>query len=246
MSWSKIPEQTKRLAALLVILLALFLPARHLLIPRDFGEYGHYRASALIEAAAPQIQYAGHESCYDCHDDVFELKYSSYHRTVACEICHGPAAAHTEDDTIELRAPRERAYCPVCHEYLSSRPTGFPQIVSASHEPLKACIKCHDPHDPAPSETPKECEACHAAIARTKAVSHHVYVECARCHEVPEQHKLNPRQHRSGKPISREFCGSCHSEDAPEEDKIQPVDMVTHGQPYTCWQCHYPHLPEAR
>lgn len=244
--WHDTPEQVKRLVAVLVLFVVLFIPVRNLLIPDDFGQYGHYRASALEENANAEIRYAGHAICYECHDDVVDLKASGYHRGVGCETCHGPAAAHIDDPDVQLNAPRGRGYCPLCHEYLASRPTGFPQIVSASHNPLKPCITCHDPHDPVPPETPKECEACHAAIARTKAVSHHVYVPCTRCHEAPEEHKVSPRKHLPTKPTSRESCGACHGEDAVGSDAIARVDLATHNQRYVCWQCHYPHLPEAR
>jgi hypothetical protein len=45
--WNKIPEQVKRLAILIVILFALFVVVRTVLVPPDFGEYGHFRASAV-------------------------------------------------------------------------------------------------------------------------------------------------------------------------------------------------------
>lgn len=245
--WSAVPEQIRRLGLVFVVFLAAFIPAQRSLIPRDFGKHGHYRSSALEETAAMPIQYAGQTICYDCHDDVVETKSHGYHKTLACEVCHGPAAAHTEDpEEVELPAPRERGYCPICHEYVPSRPTGFPQIVSASHNPLKACISCHDPHDPVPPETPRECEACHAAIARTKAVSHHVYIECTRCHEASEEHKIDPRANRPSKPAHRDFCGGCHSKEADSDPGIPRVDLATHGNSYVCWQCHYPHLPEAQ
>ena len=245
--WNKIPEQVKRLAILVVILFALFVVVRTVLVPSDFGEYGHFRASAVEEIASQEIRYAGHEICTDCHDDVAETKRVGFHRNVACEVCHGPAAGHIDDpEEVVLEAPRERGYCPLCHEYLPSRPTGFPQIVTASHNPMKPCASCHDPHDPVPPETPKECAACHATIARTKAISHHVYVDCLRCHEAPEEHRANPREFRPTKPAGREFCGGCHAKDAPGEKGIPRVDLETHEERYVCWQCHYPHLPEAR
>ena len=244
--FAKVPDQAKRLAVLAVVLLAVFIPVRYFLIPHDFGELGHYRASALDEAASQEILYAGRVICRDCHDDIVELKHGGYHRDLSCELCHGPAADHTEDPgSAELPAPRDRGYCPLCHEYLQSRPTGFPQILAASHNPMKPCITCHDPHDPVPLETPRECGACHAAIARTKAVSHHVYVPCTRCHATPEQHKVSPREFRPGRPMTREFCGGCHAEDAPDQEHILKVDIATHGGRYVCWQCHYPHLPEG-
>jgi len=218
----------------LLIFIGAFVPVRNLLVPKDFGKYGHYRPAALEEAAALPISYAGHVICNECHDDIVDTKYGGYHKDLACEICHGPSAEHTEDDMIIPPAPRERGYCPLCHEYLASRPTGFPQILAESHNPLKPCISCHDPHDPVPPETPKECEACHAAIARTKAVSHHVYVSCEMCHDAPDEHRIDPRAYRPGKPERRGFCGGCHSDELDVEDVETTVDMATHGEGYVC------------
>lgn len=245
-TWDRLPEQFKRLSIPVALLIVSFILTRHLLIPSDFGKFGHYRASAVDEIIAQDIKYIGHTACEDCHDDVMEAIGHSYHRNVMCEVCHGPAAAHIEDPSgNQLPAPRERGYCPLCHEYLPSRPTGFPQIVSESHNPMRACVSCHNPHDPKPPSPPKECEACHAEIARTKALSHHAYIPCIKCHETPEEHKVSPREYRPKTPTSRDFCGGCHAEDAPSAKDVSKIDMATHGERYICWQCHYPHLPEA-
>ncbi len=241
--WNNIPEQIKRLSVIIIIVVSLFFIARYLLVPKDFGEYGHYRTSAVAVIIAQDIQYAGHQICFDCHDDVVDVKQTGYHKNVNCEVCHGAAAAHTEDEEVELKAPRERGYCPICHEYLPSRPTGFPQIVSASHNPMKACISCHNPHDPRPPETPQECEACHAEIASTKSLSKHVYIPCIRCHETPEEHKISPRKIIPSKPVNRKFCSGCHGLNAPGDEEIPRIDLQTHEESYVCWQCHYPHLP---
>lgn len=245
--WKKIPEQIRRLFSLLLILIAAFIYARSALVPKDFGKIGHFRASAIDEIVSQEIQFAGRIICNDCHDDIVEIKSKGYHRNLSCEVCHGPAAKHVNDPSeFMLSAPRERGQCPLCHEYLPSRPTGFPQIVSASHNPMKPCITCHKPHDPVPPETPKECQACHAEIARTKSLSHHVFVECTFCHKTPKEHKILPRQYIPDKPNSREFCGQCHSEDTNSSIEAPNIDISSHGEGYVCWQCHYPHLPEAK
>jgi hypothetical protein len=245
-SWKRIPEQLKRLPVLFVIAVAALLVVRSYLVPDDFGTYGHYRASAVAEIADLPIHYAGHQICADCHDEEVALKQSGYHKGLACEICHGPAAVHTDDpDLGSLRIPDHRGYCPLCHEYLPSRPTGFPQIVTASHNPRKACVSCHDPHDPTPPSTPAECEACHATIARTKAVSDHVYLPCTRCHEAAEEHKIEPRRYPPSRPQTREFCGGCHALDSGVDEVAKRVNMDTHGEQHVCWQCHYPHMPEV-
>lgn len=243
----KIPEQAVRLVIVFTVAIAIPLLLRKILIPPDFGVYGHYRASAVDEIISQEIRYAGREACLECHDDVVALKNEGYHRNVACEVCHGPAAAHVEDEeAVELRIPRERGYCPLCHEYLPSRPTGFPQILAATHNPRKNCVSCHNPHDPKPPQTPKECEACHATIARTKSLSHHSEISCTRCHQTPEEHKISPRTIVPGKPADREFCGQCHAKNAASSPDIPRIDLATHGERYVCWQCHYPHLPEAK
>ena len=244
-SWNKFPEQIKRLVVVFAAVISLFIIIRPILIPTDFGEYGHYRTSAVTEIVTQEIKYAGRQICYDCHDDVVDIKLSGYHKNLSCEVCHGPAAAHTEDDEIIPEAPRKRGFCPVCHEYLPSRPTGFPQIKVATHNPMKPCIKCHDPHDPKPEETPKECSACHQEIASTKSLSKHIYIECIDCHTTPEDHKINPRVSRPSKPEKREFCGKCHGTEADSDEDIPRVDMIGHEDAYVCWQCHYPHLPEV-
>ena len=245
--WQKLPEQIKRLTVILAIFIFALISARNMLVPSDFGEYGHYRASAVDDIIKHPVKFAGREACAECHDDIAETKNSGYHRDVSCEVCHGPGAAHIEDpESVQLKAPRGRTGCPLCHEYLPSRPTGFPQIVSESHNPINPCITCHDPHQPVPPETPSECSACHAQIARTKMLSHHVYVPCTKCHETPEKHKLSPRDYLPSKPKTREFCGQCHATDADSERGIPRVDLQTHETRYVCWQCHYPHLPEAR
>ena len=245
-SWSKLPEQIRRLSLLTVILVGLFILVRSILVPSDFGKYGHFRGSAVDEIISQKIKYAGQEMCSECHEDLAVSKKAGYHRDVSCEVCHGPAFAHTEEPgSVELLAPRERGYCPLCHEYLSARPTGFPQIVSESHNPMKPCVTCHNPHDPKPSEAPKECHACHAEISRTKSLSHHFYVPCIKCHETPDEHKITPRNFLPSKPITREFCGECHAKSVEGEKGVPRVDLAKHGERYVCWQCHYPHLPEA-
>ena len=175
----------------------------------------------------------------------------SRRRNVSCEVCHGPAAAHVEDPvSVSPAVSRGRDLCQLCHGYDPARPTGFPQIEPAVHNPLQPCITCHSPHAPETPTTPEECAACHGQIARTKAVSHHALLSCTQCHETPVEHKITPRSFRPGKPASRDFCGGCHAPDAvpPPEivQSVSRVDMDTHGDRYVCWQCHYPHFPELK
>ena len=92
-AWRGFPEQIKRLTVVFVVVISLFITIRPILIPSDFGEYGHYRTSAVSEIVTQDIKYAGRQICYDCHDDVVELKQIGYHKDLSCEVCHGPGSS---------------------------------------------------------------------------------------------------------------------------------------------------------
>src|SRR3989304_3895088 len=55
----RLPQQISRLPPGFARALAALLVARRLLIPKTFGDLGHYRASAIGENAVLGIKYAG-------------------------------------------------------------------------------------------------------------------------------------------------------------------------------------------
>jgi len=239
------------LARLIVVVLALVVAGLVVvfgLIPKSMMDVNAQWADAVKREEARPIKYAGFHACAECHEELYATKKKGYHRDLSCETCHGPAKAHTEDsDKVKPAIPAARTFCPQCHAYDPSRPRGFPMINPVAHNPLKACASCHNPHDPKPPTTPKECSACHGEIARMKAVSHHVQLECTTCHEAPQRHKIAPRSVRPSKPETREFCGKCHGKDATDKraKNAPKIDLGEHGEKYVCWQCHYPHSPEV-
>jgi hypothetical protein len=243
----RVPGQVIRLAILFAAAIVAILVVRQQFVPESFGDIGHYRADAVPAIAAQEIRYAGLRACAECHDDAAAVKAGSFHRGLTCEGCHGPAADHAEDPTEQApEVPTGRDTCLRCHTYLASRPTGFPQIIEAVHNPMEPCATCHDPHDPTPPQIPGECSACHGAIARTKAVSHHWSLDCETCHEAPPEHREYPRARLPKKPTARAFCGQCHAVGADAASGIPRIDPAEHGGRYLCWQCHYPHDPEGR
>ncbi|MBI5267218.1 MAG: hypothetical protein HY851_08300 [candidate division Zixibacteria bacterium] len=244
---SSVPQQVIPLAIIFAAGITGLLVIRHFLVPDTFGEHGHYRADAVDEIAALPVSYAGYQACVDCHDDIFTAKQSSFHKGLSCETCHGPAGQHVEDqDKFKPAKPHGREFCILCHGYNVSRPSGFPQILPNMHNPGKACVGCHDPHKPTTPRPPGDCSACHAGIANQKAVSHHTDLQCNTCHEVPKDHITQPRLSRAEKPTSRDICGKCHGKDATGGIEEAPrIDMASHGGRYMCWDCHYPHDPEA-
>ena len=241
------PRQVTTLLIFFLILGGLLVLARHYFVPKSFGELGHYRADAIQANTDRPLVYAGREVCAACHPEIAEMHGQARHKTVACEVCHGAAAAHAESPSeFKPPAPRQRGYCPLCHGYDPSRPTGFPQIDPVAHNPVQPCITCHNPHAPVPPQVPQECSACHGEIARTNSISKHAAVPCTRCHETQEKHKTEPLLSTPTKPTTPDFCGQCHGLEAKAPSEIPRVDLASHGGRYVCWQCHYSHLPEVQ
>jgi hypothetical protein len=138
-----------RIAALFLIGIASFLGVRGFLVPKSFGQYGHYRGNALKEMAAREVHYAGHQACETCHTDVVDKKRTGKHANVNCEACHGPLAKHA-DDPSEAPAKLDTAVlCAKCHEANAAKPKNFPQVATADHSSGLPCDTCHQPHTPA-------------------------------------------------------------------------------------------------
>jgi hypothetical protein len=130
-----------RLAAVFVAGGMAFVGVRTFLVPKSFGQYGHYRGNAMAEIAARPVNFAGHQACEDCHADILGKKKSGKHVHVNCEACHGPLAKPAKLDTAVL--------CVRCHEANIAKPKTFPQVVSADHSSGLPCDTCHQPHSPA-------------------------------------------------------------------------------------------------
>jgi DnaJ-class molecular chaperone len=242
--FSRIPDSLVRLCIVFAVLIGIILVVRAVL-PSSLTDHTLQVQSTVEREAAKPLRHAGSEVCADCHEE-YQVKKVGYHRNLSCETCHGPAKEHAENPTVvKPSLPRMREFCVRCHSYNPSRPTGFPQINPAAHNPLKPCVTCHNPHDPKPPTVPQECQGCHAEIARTKALSPHVQLECTTCHNVPEGHKTSPRSVVASIPRERDFCGKCHGKNA-EVQETPKIDLLTHGEKYLCWQCHYPHMPEVK
>jgi len=125
-------EHLVRLAAVIVIALVAFIAIRAAVVPKTFGEYGHYRAASLDDIAARPISFAGHDVCEACHTDVVDQKKLGRHIAVPCEACHGAQARHA-DDPASVKPPKldTAVVCARCHEANSAKPKTFPQVVTA-------------------------------------------------------------------------------------------------------------------
>ncbi len=142
-------EHLFRMAGLFGIGILAFVVLGAILVPRDFGVYGHYRAGALADNRLPPPAFAGRVACADCHTDVPEAQKGSRHAAVPCEACHGALARHAAEP--EFQKPvkvSEPASCLVCHAANVAKPKGFKQIEPKEHFDGGACRECHAAHTP--------------------------------------------------------------------------------------------------
>lgn len=143
-------EHLLRLAAVFVAGFVLFLVLRQQLVPKSFGQYGHYRGDALAETTARPVAYAGHQTCEECHADVLDLKSKGKHARVNCEACHGALAKHAEDPaSLVPQLPDTRVLCARCHQKELAKPAAFPQVDIKDHAGDEPCKTCHQSHNPA-------------------------------------------------------------------------------------------------
>jgi len=142
-------EHLLRVALVFAVGILAFVIVRAVLVPRSFGEYGHYRGNSIAEIAAQPVVFAGHQACEDCHSDIVALKNKGKHVGVNCEACHGALAKHTEDPGSPQPPKLDTAIlCVRCHQVNGARPKSFPQVVAEEHSSGLPCETCHQPHDP--------------------------------------------------------------------------------------------------
>jgi Zn finger protein HypA/HybF involved in hydrogenase expression len=142
-------EHLVRVVLLLTLGVVAFLVVRRVVVPPEFGKYGHFRPGALDDIRAHPIKFAGREVCEACHSDQAELKSHGKHANVGCEACHGPLAKHAEDPaSVVPQLPDTAVLCARCHEANQGKPKTFPQVITAEHSGGLACNTCHKPHNP--------------------------------------------------------------------------------------------------
>jgi len=144
-----------RFAGLFVVAFLVFLVVRGFVVPKSFGEYGHYRAAAIAEYAARPVKFAGHQTCEACHTDIAGTKAGGMHAHLNCEACHGALAKHAEDPaSLTPQKPDTAVLCARCHAASAAKPKNFPQVDPVSHANGVPCETCHNPHSPAIGAAP--------------------------------------------------------------------------------------------
>jgi hypothetical protein len=145
-----IPPQITRLAIAFAVFISLFLVLRYFLKPDTFGEYGHYRGASLEDNAKVEIHYAGQKACFECHQDIEDLKKGDVHSDIHCETCHGPGQKHVlsgeAGDIIKLS---DREFCGKCHAMnAAKKKDAVFQVDLTKHNVEKNCTECHNAHQP--------------------------------------------------------------------------------------------------
>lgn len=138
------------------ILAGLFLGARQIMVPGDFGVhergymYGWHRKGNEAEWKGVTVKYRGREYCRPCHQRNYDSILPSPHGGIGCENCHGPALDHPRDPRT-MRIDRSRALCIRCHcrlPYGNGGRGAIRGIDPVTHNPEEECTLCHYPHDP--------------------------------------------------------------------------------------------------
>lgn len=148
-----------RLLLVFLGIIALVLIGRAILVPDTWGEYGYYRGGYIAEEASRELVYGTNESCKSCHVEVYDLKSEGTHKSLSCEICHGPVSSHAKDgkkiDVMPVRKGEKQIdLCLNCHAEVVGRPEKFPMILYPDHlieqdvKKTHTCDQCHTVHSP--------------------------------------------------------------------------------------------------
>jgi Cytochrome c3 len=161
------------------------------------------------------------EACVNCHKDVHPL---AGHEAKGCISCHAP---HAVRDKIE-----GGAICTTCHKDIKLMHAG------KQAGELGACVGCHVPHPPKPSQGPEACVSCHQDIGGPTHTAHAKALACTSCHAPHAFHLA----------LDQKLCSQCHAEKVTalakrKEHKDctschQGLPHALAAAPLACGSCH--------
>ncbi len=167
------PKHIVRLVVLVLGFIAAAVAARALFTDDSFYRFGHYRGDSVVEIAALEPVYQAPGSCASCHAERAMQWSAQSHKTVACQVCHGPAKGHPAKGKLPVPSDTHKL-CSLCHEAMPGRPQSHPQIEVAAHSLGESCVMCHNAH--APRIVAVAAVVADGRAGRQKAAS------CAGCH----------------------------------------------------------------
>ena len=150
-----------KLIIAMVVFGVVALVARQVFMPEGMGQYGHYRGTDIEDQKKVPIRLQTNESCFQCHKPIRRIHKAGIHKTVSCEICHGPYGDHIKDGkkfgTLPVKKKQEITHlCLRCHnKVIQARPresikmVGLPEHLEQKRVRLDhTCDQCHMVHDP--------------------------------------------------------------------------------------------------
>ena len=159
-------------------------------------------------------EYAGSESCIECHGDTYTHFKQNTHMTAAdplnsgavkgCESCHGPGNSHVESGDID--------------DILSF---GKRSLLSRDIR-NRVCLKCHD----------------NGKLTLWSGSEHDTRgLSCTDCHIIHKKNEIIPAGQREATPDDR--CLKCHP-DVKSQMMRQSHHPLREGK-MSCADCHNPH-----
>ena len=158
---SKSYSHVFKIILILIAVVGLGVAVRAMVMPKTFGEFGHYRGSAIEDEMNRPIRNGTNASCLVCHPYIREMHLEGVHNTVSCEFCHGPMADHVKDGKVIADLPMKQGeeikkLCLRCHnQIIRARPKesinledlliSNPRI---SSQTINTGNQCHNVHAP--------------------------------------------------------------------------------------------------
>ncbi|MFN8093691.1 MAG: DmsE family decaheme c-type cytochrome [Vicinamibacteria bacterium] len=183
-------------------------------------------APAAAAQPAATAEYAGMDTCVQCHEDQVKAFKTTPHMASAlgCEGCHGPGKAHAEAGgdkakikvfaTLSARASSET--CMECHNK-----AGQKHWMGSSHDSRQiACTACHSVH-------PKPGAAVEKAMLKQPQMK-----LCTSCHLQKKAQLIRPGHMPMRE--SKMQCTSCHNPHGTPNDKMLLQTSVNQN----CYSCH--------
>ena len=168
------PKHIVRLIVVVLVFAGASVVGKALFTDKSFYEFGHYRGDSVVQIAALEPVYQTPGYCSGCHAERAAQWSSQSHKSVGCEVCHGPAKGHPANGKLPVPSDTHKL-CSLCHEQMAGRPASHPQIAVAAHSLGESCVMCHNAHAPRISAAAAQVVA-DAGTGRKRAAS------CAGCH----------------------------------------------------------------
>lgn len=150
-----------KIILVLIVVGIVGVAVRAMVLPKSFGEFGHYRGDAIQDEINRPIRNGTNASCLACHPYIRQMHLAGVHHTVSCEFCHGPVADHVKDGKVTKKLPKKQGkeikrLCLRCHnQIIRARPKesikmiSMPRHLEEKHVRIDHnCNQCHNVHAP--------------------------------------------------------------------------------------------------